>query len=268
MHGERPGTTGTSRIKVGVQTWPEHADYADLRRAWIAAEELGVDSIWLWDHFFPLNGDPDGKSLECWALLATLAEVTERVEFGPLVSCAAYRNPHLLADMARTVDHISRGRLILGVGSGWFERDFTEYGFPFDTDAVRLRELERALQTIRTRLATLHPPAPSGPPILIGGTGPRVTLRLVATYAHRWNAIAGPPDELAAASQTLDDWCARIGRPPTDIERSVALFEPEQLADLDAYLAAGFTHFIYGVGGPAYDLCDVEELLEWRDRAR
>src|SRR3954469_1518191 len=121
--------------------------------------------------------------------MASLAEVTERAQIGALVVCNSYRNPELLADAHRTIDHISGGRCILGIGSGWFEKDFDEYGYEFGTKAGRLKLLRQALPRIEKPLARLTPPPQHKIPILIGGSGPKVTLKLVAKHADAWHSF-------------------------------------------------------------------------------
>ena len=251
-------------IRIAAQLHPQHGAWADLRAGALRAEALGYDIVYTWDHFFPLGGDPRGRHFECWSLLAALAEATERVEIGPLVSCNSYRNPNLLADIVRTVDHISNGRAILGVGAGWFRTDYEEYGYELGTPASRLRDLDRNMPIIIDRLGKLNPGPVRNPfPIMIGGSGEKVTLRIVAQHATIWNG-QGEPADLARKNKILDEWCERVGRDPRGIERSAQLFPP-QLPKVDEYLAAGITHIICDAKGPDYDLTPLHRLIEWRD---
>ena len=247
-------------VRIGVQIRPQHAEYAQIGRACAAVEDAGVDIVFNWDHFWPLGRGPDaeGRHFECWTMLGAWAESTSRVEFGPLVSAIGYRNPDLLADMARTVDHISGGRLVLGVGAGWFQRDYDEYGYEFGTAPDRLKALREALPRIKSRLAKLNPPAPDLP-LMIGGGGEKVTLRLVAEYARFWNVL-GDPEAFRHKNQVLDEWCAELGRDPKEIDRTV-LIGDNQLDSVEDYLKAGATHIIYGCNAP-FDLAPVKRLLE------
>jgi probable F420-dependent oxidoreductase len=226
-------------------------------------EEMGADTLFNWDHFYPLYGDPDGKHFECWTLLGAMAEATERVEFGALVTCNSYRNANLLADMARTVDHVSGGRLILGIGSGWFQKDYDEYGYEFGTAPGRLKKLDRAMPVIEERFGKLNPAPTREIPVLIGGGGEKVTLRIVAEHAHIWNGF-GDPERAAHKSRILDEWCEKVGRNPAEIERSI-LVGPEQVGKGDAYVEKGITHLIFRSGGPDYDLEPLKKLIAWRD---
>lgn len=248
-----------TRYKVGVQLHPQVATVDEIRVAWNAADAMGVDSIWIWDHFYPLYGDPDANHFESYTLLAAMAAETTNATIGALVTCNTYRNPNLLADMARTIDLISHGRFVLGIGSGWFERDYTEYGYEFGTAPDRLRALEASLATIKDRIAKLTPGPAGDLPILIGGSGEKVTLRLVAEHAQMWNAF-GPPESFAAKNAILNDWCARVNRDPSEIERTVAI-QPNEIETASDYLDAGAQHLIVMVGTP-YDLDPVQQLLD------
>ena len=253
-----------AKPRIGVQFHPQHAGYDSIRRQVVKAEEMGVDVVYNWDHFFPLYGDAEGAHFECWTMLASWAEITERVQIGPLVTCNSYRNPQLLADMARTVDHISDGRVILGIGSGWFERDYQEYGYEFGTAGGRLDNLDRDLPIIKDRLGKLNP-QPVGPlPLMIGGGGEKKTLRMVAEHADIWHYFwsAKDPDQFPRKSEILDEWCARVGRDPSTIERTAGVEwsrrgPGDDLAHLD--------EITLGVNGPDYDLAPIQDWLDWRD---
>ncbi|ACZ30355.1 Coenzyme F420-dependent N5 N10-methylene tetrahydromethanopterin reductase-like protein [Xylanimonas cellulosilytica DSM 15894] len=258
-------TVATPRpVRVAVQLQPQHADYHQLRDAVRRAEDLGVDLVMNWDHFYPLSGDPDGKHLECWTMLGAWAEQTERVEIGALVTCNSYRNPDLLADMARTVDHISGGRLVLGIGAGWFRRDYDQFGYEFGTPGTRIARLAADLPRIRARLAAGNPAPTRDIPILIGGGGERKTLRIVAEHADIWHSFSDA-ETLARKSAILDEHGAAVGRDTVAaVERSVEVRgEPRDTAD--ALVAAGATLLIVGVSGPDYDLTDLAKWVAWRD---
>ncbi len=225
---------------------------------------MGVDAVFNWDHFFPLTGDPGGKHFECWTMLGSWAEITERVEIGALVTCNSYRNPDLLADMARTVDHVSAGRLILGIGAGWFERDYREYGYEFGTKGSRLADLRAALPRIKARWDRLNPRPTRDIPVLIGGGGEKKTLRYTAEYADIWHGF-GRADVIRHKNHVLDGHCADVGRDPDEIERSAGAKATEPGSG-DALVEAGATFITLGFDGRSgYDLSPVEEWLAWRD---
>ncbi|MBN3511553.1 LLM class F420-dependent oxidoreductase [Mycolicibacterium nivoides] len=256
-------------IRIGVQLQPQHSPtYSHIRDAVRRCEDIGVDIAFNWDHFFPLYGDPDGAHYECWTMLGAWAEQTSRIEIGALVSCNSYRNPELLADMARTVDHISDGRLILGIGSGWKQKDYDEYGYEFGTAGSRLDDLAQALPRIEARLAKLNPAPTREIPILIGGQGERKTLRLVAEHAHIWHAFVDR-NTYPGKAAVLAEHCATTGRDPSTVQRSAGVQETggidTMLAEADALADLGVSIVTVGVNGPDYDLTAAEALCRWRD---
>ena len=255
-----------ARLRVAVQLHPQHADYGQIRDAVVRTEDLGVDAIFNWDHFFPLYGDPDGKHFECWTMLGAWAEQTSRVKIGALVTCNSYRNPELLADMARTVDHISGGRLILGIGAGWFGRDYDQFGYEFGTPGSRIAELAQAMPRLRTRLAAGIPAPTRSIPIMIGGGGEKKTLRIVAEHADIWHSF-GNAETLRRKSAILDEHGRAVGRDASAIERSVEARRPPTEVG-DGLVAAGATLFTIGVNGPDYDLSLAGQWVRWRDERR
>ena len=249
-------------MKIGVQLHPQATTVNEMRTAWRAADAMGADSIWVWDHFYPLYGDPDAAHFEAYTLLAAMAADTCHSQIGALVTCFTYRNANLLADMSRTIDHISNGRFVLGLGSGWFERDYTEYGYEFGTAIGRLRALEAGLPVVKERLARLNPGPVNGTiPLMIGGSGEKVTLKLTAEHADVHNTF-GPVDHFRHKMEVLDRWCAEVGRNPREIERTVAL-APNEADKIGEYADAGADHVIFMVGNP-YDLGFLEKALAAR----
>src|SRR6476619_1539225 len=217
-------------VTIGLQVIPQHGDYEPMKRAWLEADELGVDRIYNWDHFYPLSGDPEGKHFE-----------------------------------SRTIDHISGGRFVLVIGSGWFQKDYDEYGYDFGTAGSRLRDLDRALPLIKERWSKLNPPPLHRIPILIGGSGEKVTLRIVAEHADEWHSF-GDPATMKHKSDVLDEWCAKDGRDPKEIVRSTTITRlGGERREPEPYLELGFTDFVVSVAGPDWDLTPLHEALAWRD---
>jgi len=230
------------RLRFGIHTPNQQVAWDDLLATWKDAEALGFDSAWVYDHFMPIFGDQDGPCLEGWTALSALAASTSRLRIGVLVTGNTYRNPALLAKMATTVDQISHGRLMLGIGAGWFERDHTAYGFPFGTPHERARMLDESLQVITKLWDQDHPSfhgryysldrapfAPRNvqkphPPIVIGGQGKQWIVPLVARWADGWNAVAGvTPDGIRERRAIIQEECRRIGRTPCPDYVSVLL---------------------------------------------
>ena len=254
-------------VRLGVQLQPQHVTYPQLRDAVRCLEDLGVDILFNWDHFFPLSGDPDGLHFESWTMLAAWAEQTERVEFGALVNCNSYRNPDLQADMARTIDHISakggEGRFIFATGSGWFERDYAEYGYEFGTAGSRLDDLAEGLQRIEARWQKLNPAPTRRIPVMIGGKGEQKTLRLVARHADIWHSFVGP-DDLPHKIDVIQRWADKEGRDTSNLVVSNELHRrTEDFAD-ELY-SAGTRLFTLAFEGPDWDYSLIESWLRWRD---
>jgi len=224
-------------VRFGIQTPLEGATFEGLARHWQAAEQLGYDSVWLDDHFYGVLTPQWDDSLECWTLMAALARETSTLRFGTLVACNGYRHPALVAKMAASVDHISHGRLEFGLGAGWYEQEFTAYGYDFPPIGTRLRQLDEALHIcrrmwteeratfegryhrVREAWCNPKPVQKPYPPIMIGGGGEKVLLRIVAEHADRWN-LGGGIDDFRQKLPVLEAHCRAIGRDPTTIEKS------------------------------------------------
>jgi probable F420-dependent oxidoreductase len=251
------------RFRVGYQIHPQHCTIQQIREAYCAADSLGADTLWVWDHMYPLYGDPEGSHYAALPLLAAMAVETRQARFGALVHGNSYRNPELLAYDVATMDHLSGGRAILGIGAGWAERDYREYGYEFGDAPWRLRELGQALPRIKARLQKIVPPPPGGVPIMIGGAGERVTLKLTAQYADMWNTFP-PVDTWRRKNEILTEWCAKVGRDPKAIERTCSV-SADGFDQLDALLEAGAEHFILR-GVQPFDMGPLEELLRLSGR--
>jgi probable F420-dependent oxidoreductase len=245
-------------MKVGIMLpvgeMNNAGDWVHIRDLAQHAEAVGLDSVWVADHFFyqPPDGEPSGLH-ESWTLLSAVAAVTSRVELAPLVLCSSFRSPGLVANMAATLDMVSGGRLILGVGAGWHDPEYEAFGYPTDHKVGRFEEwLEIVIRLLRgervtfegrwyqTRDAQVLPPPARRIPILVAGNKPRM-LRLVARHADTWNTawFGEPDDRLEERVRGLDEALTEVGRDPAELERSVGLIvrDPDQPAESDGMFA-------------------------------
>ncbi|MEA3184549.1 MAG: hypothetical protein QOJ74_1026 [Ilumatobacteraceae bacterium] len=264
-------------VAYGIKTPPQHGPWADFLEVWLAADDIDLfESAWTMDHFYPLSPPLDGTHLESWAVLAAMAQATKRLRLGCMVNGMHYRHPAVTANAAVTIDHISGGRFILGLGAGWFEPESTAYGISLGTLKERFDRFDEGLEVITSLLTNEYTdfnghyyqltkagcepkPVQTRLPIAIGGRGPKRTLPAAARWADMWD-LAGPesPAMWKATSDLLDQQCAEIGRAPSEIRRSVHLMwpedaEPTTMAETAAaYAEAGVDLVIFSMRAPYY----------------
>jgi len=274
------------RFKFGICT-DQNMTWTKTVERWQLFEQLGYESAWLCDHLIQPSR-PEGPYFEAWSLLAGLAARTNKIRIGILVTCNTFRYPQVVAKMAVTVDHISGGRLEVGLGAGWYEPEHTMFGIPLPESKELVTRFEEAVQVVdlmtredtssfngshyqlrgaRSRPASVQRPRP---PLVLGAFGPRM-LKIVATFADTWNAF-GTPTEMRQRNQMLDDYCREIGRDPDTLDRSLYYWVPKADADpwaskdafygvLEPYIDAGVNQFI--LDQPRDDQLD---MLEWAAR--
>jgi alkanesulfonate monooxygenase SsuD/methylene tetrahydromethanopterin reductase-like flavin-dependent oxidoreductase (luciferase family) len=291
---------GAGYMSGGIHTWSDILQFAR------AAETAGFDSLWAADHMiFRMAGETETQGRwECWSLLAALAAVTKTVELGPLVSCMSFRNPALLAKIAETVDEISNGRLIMAVGAGWHEPEYTAYGFPYDHRASRFEDdfaiLHDLLRTGKSDFKGVYEgvdnceiipkgPRPGGIPLIVGTNGERL-LKLAVSHADGWNTTwISHPDELRPLTAAVDAACETVGRDPKTLSRSACIYvdlpnrvrrfprpdpillarSPAEIAELmHAYAAAGLDHVMIWLDPNSIEGIETfSRALELMDRA-
>jgi alkanesulfonate monooxygenase SsuD/methylene tetrahydromethanopterin reductase-like flavin-dependent oxidoreductase (luciferase family) len=227
-------------VKLGVLLWPQTASWPDIRDAAALADRSGAASLWTWDHLNSISGPWESPILEGWSVLAGWSQVTERATLGLMVAANTFRNPGLTAKLATTLDHLSGGRAVLGLGGAWFEREHEAFGIDFGSGfGERLDRMDEAVMLIRRLLdgETVTHDGPVYPmrdaivtprpvqvrlPIMIGGSGPKKTLRTLARYGDQWNSMGELP-RLAERDAILRAHCAAIGRDDGEIERTTTV---------------------------------------------
>ena len=309
------GAEPTAGVRFGAQLWSQSSDWAAFRDSAMAAEAAGWDGVWTWDHLLAIQGSWEQPIFEGWTALAAVAALTKRVKLGLMVGANTFRAPGLTAKLATTLDHISDGRAVLGIGGAWFEREHDAFDIDFGSGfGERLDRLDESVAILRRLLdgerfsfegrhytirdAVCQPrPVQAHLPILVGGSGPKKTLRTVALRADAWNT-AGFLDEVAGKNAILAEHCAAVGRDPAEIERTIsfpilirtteaaarAAFDgllrhngltqidgvpvlagpPEAIArELRPYLDLGFSHIMVRMPAP-YDRETIDRIGELR----
>lgn len=262
------------KLSFGIKTVPENTTYEGILRVWLEADTIpAIEHAWLFDHFMPINRGVGGPCLEGWSLLSALAALTHRLRLGVMVTSNTYRHPAVLANMAATVDIISGGRLEFGIGAGWNETEHHAYGIPLYTTGERIRRMGEACEIIKLMWTETAPsfegryyqikdaycePKPKQkpyPPFVIGGSGEKLTLRIVAQHAAVWNSLSDSIEEFQQKSAILDNHCVEIGRDPQTIQRSIHVrIHPENLEDdrrqIRDYVLAGANHLLLILRAP------------------
>jgi F420-dependent oxidoreductase-like protein len=247
-------------MRFGVKTAPQHTTWADMLDVWRAADDIELfETAWNFDHFYPIFSDSNGPCLEAWTMLAAMAQATRRIRVGCQVTGMIYRHPAVLANMAATIDIVSNGRLIVGVGAGWNQQECDAYGIPLPPLKERFDRFDEGVEALILLMTEEHsnldgkyiqlrearcepkPVQKPHPPIAIGGNGPRRTLRTVAKFAQHWNSTSGI-DHWPTSKSILEKRCAEIGRDPATIECSAnvrydAVQGPTAVADAAAAFA-------------------------------
>ena len=273
------------KLRFGIKTSQQNTTYEDLLRVWLEADSVpSIEHAWAFDHFISLGPDPTGPQLEGRTLLGALAARTERLRLGLMVTGNIYRHPAVLAHIATTVDIISRGRLDFGFGAGWNELETSMYGIPLYPPRERIRRFGEACEVIKLLWTETEanfdgkyyqlkdarcepkPIQKPYPPFVIGGSGEKLTLRIVAQYASIWNFVGGTVEDFRHKNEVLNQHCVTIGRDPTEIERSiqwVANYDnlAETAAGMRPYIEAGATHIALNLRAP-YPEHIVHKLVE------
>lgn len=276
-------------IRFGIQTGQQGATWQQIEQAWVKADALGYDSLWAYDHFYPIFVDPKGPCFEAWALIGALAHATKRARIGHLVNGNTYRNPCILAKSATTIDHISGGRLNLGIGAGWFELEHQSFGIDFKTVRTRLDALDEACTIIKgmferekfsfagehyqvaDAMCLPKPLQSPHPPIMIGGTGRKVLLKLVAKHADMWNSNK-PADQMADLIEVMRRHGDAVGRDTSEIENTMMMplgyKAPKEAQDFLCSITAGMLETTPDQARKAIMIGDKQECLDTIERYR